>query len=303
MSIIETQAAKAAGKLFRKAIFSPKLPVKAIRENYDAILSTVTLPNNVDRQEVDAGNVKADLLIPEMAIGERTILYAHGGDFVAGSRRSARNLCASLAHESASRLLLPEYRLAPEYPFPTALEDLFGAYAWLLRQGIPPSEIYFAGDGAGANLVISLVHYLSTKQTRRPRGVIAISPWVDLECAGSSMHDRKILDPIHSPETLALEALQYTYQANFKNPHVSPINGDFQFFPDLYVQCGSAEILVDDARRLAKKAQNENTLVTLDIEQDMWHLFQANDALTPRAHLAVKKIGQWVRSRASAEGN
>src|SRR5574344_1920095 len=151
MSITETQAAKTAGKLFRKAVFNPKLHVKTIRENYDAILSTVTLPNNVDRQEVDVGTVMADMLIPEMAIGDRTILYAHGGDFVAGSRRSARTLCASLAPESACRLLLPEYRLAPEYPFPNALEDMFAAYAWLLRQGVPASEIFLAGDGAGAN--------------------------------------------------------------------------------------------------------------------------------------------------------
>ena len=104
---------------------TPNSRQKPARANYDALLGTVMLPNNIDRQEVDVGPVMADLLIPELAIGKRTILYAHGGGFTSGSRLSARNLCASIAHESACRLLLPEYRLAPEYPYPTALEDLY----------------------------------------------------------------------------------------------------------------------------------------------------------------------------------
>lgn len=298
MPISDTHALKTAGKLFKKAVYNQKTPVKTVRANYDAVLGTLMLPNNIDRQEVDTGTVQADLLIPEMAIGKRTILYAHGGGFISGSRLSARNLCASIAHESASRLLLPEYRLAPEYPFPTALEDLYGSYAWLLRQGVSPSDIIFAGDGAGANLVISLVHYLDSKQVKLPQAVIAISPWVDLACDSASMTARKTPDPVYTRDVFSGEALLYTYQANFSNPHVSPIHGDFSVFPNLYIQCGTSEILFDDATRLARKAENSGANVTLDVEEGMWHLFQAIDTLTPRAHIAVKKIGKWIRDGA-----
>jgi len=295
MPITDAQALRQAGKLFSKAVFNPKVPIKTIRSNYDAILGTVTLPNNMDKKEVDVGPVLADLLTPELAIGKRIILYAHGGGFISGSRLSARNLCASLAHESASKLLLPEYRLAPEHPFPSALEDMFASYMWLLHQGIPSGDIIFAGDGTGANLMLALVHLLGDKRVNRPAAVIAISPWVDLACDTAIFTQRKSPDPIHTREILANVALQYTFQSNFPNPQVSPIHGDFSLFPHLYIQCGTEEILLDDAERLARKAENSGVQVTLDIEKGMWHLFQSIDSLTPRAHTAVKKIGQWVR--------
>ena len=291
----DTHMLRQVGKMFRKTLPGSRLSVKTIRSNYDDLLGTTMLPNNMDRQEVNVGPVLADLLVPEMAIGKRTILYAHGGGFISGSRFSARNLCASLAHESACRLLLPEYRLAPEFPYPTALEDMYNAYAWLLREGIPSGDILFAGDGAGGNLVLALVQYLQSKSVRLPSGVIALSPWINLQCDTASYIARKSPDPIFTREVLAEEALLYTKEENFTNPNVSPIFGDFSFFPPIFIQCGSEEILLDDAKRLAQKASNAGIPVTLDIHEGMWHLFQSIDSLTPEAHLAVRKIGQWVR--------
>jgi acetyl esterase/lipase len=296
MSIQDEHTIRQAGKYFKKAVYNPKLPLKTFRANYDEILGTTILPNNIDRQEVDVGPIPADLLIPELAMGKRTILYAHGGGFVAGSRFSARNLCCSLAHESACKLLLPQYRLAPEYPFPTAVEDLYRAYAWLLHQGIPSGDIVFAGDGSGANLVLSLIQYLDAERVTLPRAVVVLSPWINLSCDTSSYSVRKNPDPIYSREILSALALQYTYQSNFTNSRVSPILGDFSFFPPLYIQCGSEEILVDDSTRLAQKATNAEVSVTLDIRQGMWHLFQAVDSLTPQARLAIQDIGKWIRS-------
>jgi acetyl esterase/lipase len=297
----DSQAIRQAGKLFKKAVYNPKTPIKTLRANYDALLGTILLPNNVDRMEVDIGDIAADMLVPELAIGKRTILYAHGGGFVAGSRLSARNLCASIAHESACKLLLPEYRLAPEYPFPTAIENLFAAYCWLLRHGCASDDIVFAGDGAGANLAIALVFYLKEHNEPVPSGVVALSPWADLSCNSASFNARKSPDPYLTHEMLATEALQYTYQSNFQNPLVSPVLGDFSAFPPLFIQCGSEEILVDDSTRLAKKAELSGVNVTLDIEDGMWHLFQAIDTLTPRARLAVQKIGAWIRGGLGGE--
>lgn len=288
-------ALRAAVRRYRKTVYSPKIPVKQHRAAYDEAFGTVLLPNNIDRRPVDAGGVPAELLVPELAIGGRTILYAHGGGFIAGSPRASRNLCASLAHESASRLLLPEYRLAPEYPFPTALEDLFNAYKWLLAGGTAPQDIILAGDGTGANLALSLVHYLHKNRAPNPGAALVISPWVDLACETGSFTNRKNPDPLYSREILSQLATLYTYQDNFKNPLVSPIHGDYLAFPPLYIQCGSREILLDDAKNLAARVHALGGSATLDVQEGMWHLFQAADALTPRAHLAVKAMGEWIR--------
>jgi len=287
---------KTAGKIFRKAAYNPKTPIRSLRQHYDAVFAVKALPNNIDLRQEEIGTIAADILVPELALGRRTILYAHGGWYSLGSRLASRNLCASLAHESATRLVIPEYRLAPEYPFPTALEDLYNSYAWILRQGTAPSEVVFAGDGSGAALAISLVHYLETKGVPRPAGVVAISPWVDLTCSGPSFSARKSGDPILSRDALVSLSHQYTYQSNFQNPHVSPIFGDFSLFPPLFVQYGTEEILRGDAARLAERARAAGVEVVEDAWDGMWHLFQAIDTLTPNAHLAVRKIGQWVRA-------
>ncbi|HOF86148.1 MAG TPA: alpha/beta hydrolase [Treponemataceae bacterium] len=289
------QALKQAVKVLKKSVFSPRVPVKTLRHNYDTIFGTPRLPNNMDRKVVTIGPVEADLFEPELALEQRTILYAHGGGFVAGSRYASANLCASLAHESAARLLLPDYRLAPEYPFPTALEDLYQCYSWMLKEGIPHDEIVFAGDGAGANLVISLVHYLESKSVRLPGAVIALSPWIDLSCTSPVFMSRKNPDPLYTRDVFCQLALQYTYQGNFGNQNVSPIHGDFSRFPPLYIQCGTRELLLDDARRLAEKVQHAARPVVLDVVDNMWHLFQAIDTLTPEAQHAVRRVGAWVR--------
>jgi acetyl esterase/lipase len=297
----DAHAIRQAGKLFKKIAYNPKTPIKTLRANYDALFGSVFLPNNIDRKTVDLGNIEGDFLDPELALGKCAILYAHGGGFVAGSRAAARNLCASLAHESACKLLLPEYRLAPEHPYPTALEDLYAAYGWLLRQGFAGKEIIVAGDGSGGNLAISLTHYLAQKNAPLPAGVVAYSPWVDLACESTPFQARKSPDPVHSRDMLAAYATHYTYKSNFTNPQVSPVLADFAGFPPLFIQCGSEEILLDDIKRLAAKATKSGVAVTTDIEDGMWHLFEAIDSLTPRARLAVQRTGKWIRERLADE--
>ncbi len=295
MSYSDSRALREASRTYRRAVYSQKTPVKTHRAAWDEAFGSASLPNRMDCREVEAGSVTADYLVPELAIGSRIILYAHGGGFIAGSRKASRNLCASLAHEGACRLLLPEYRLAPEYPFPTALEDLFGAYRYLLREGTAPSDIVFAGDGAGANLAISLIHYAQKYKAPLPGAVAVLSPWVDLACATESFSRRKSQDPLFTRETFTQLATLYTYQDNFANPLVSPIHGDYTLFPRLYVQCGEREILLDDAKALAARVTAAGGEAVLDVRKGMWHLFQAADAITPEAHLAVRDLGTWIR--------
>lgn len=292
---MDVQASKQAAKLFKKTIWNPKTPIKTSRKLYDDLLGNHLLPNNVDLHEVDIGPVFADLLSPELAFEKRIILYAHGGNFISGSRFSARSLCASIAHESASRLLVPEYRLAPEFPFPTAIEDLYHAYAWLLKQGYPAKQILFAGDGAGGNLALALTHNLLGRNLPLPAALVLLSPWTDLSCEQIGNSANKNLDLINSKETLVNIAHQYTYASNFTNPQASPCFADYSHFPPVYIQCGSQEILLEDAKYLKRKLEAAQTQVILDVEEGMWHLFQAIDSLTPKAHKAVQRIGQWIR--------
>ncbi len=302
MGIAEQKAAREAAKLFKKAVYSGKIPLKTVRSHFDALLGVRSLPNNVDRREVTAGTVTCDCLVPELALGNKTVLYAHGGGFNSGSRFAYRNLCTSIAHESACKVLVPEYRLSPEYPFPTALEDLYNSYAWLLREGISPFDIVIAGDGAGGTLALSLVRYLDTRHVPLPAGLALISPWTDLTLSGSSLQTNRKADQILSKEILSIHAHQYTYQSNFSNPQVSPLLGSFNTFPPLFIQCGSEEALLDDSVRLAEKAKKEGVNVTLEIWDGMWHLFQAIDSLSPQAHLAIKQLGLWIRGLKHASG-
>ncbi len=282
-------------KAFRKAVYSPKTPIKTTRKNYDALLGNPILPNNIDIEEIAAGEVPCDVIAPEFAVESFTILYAHGGGFVSGSRYAYRNFCASLAHETACRLVLPEYRLAPEHPYPAALEDLCAAFTWTTEHMAKPAFIIFAGDGAGGNLALSLIHYLKSKQYPLPAAAILFSPWVD---ASESAHkkNKKNPDPVFEPEVLSRQVLQYTYSSNLANPGVSPIFGDFAGFPPLYIQCGSNELLAEDSKRLAEKARESGAEAELEVFENMWHFFQGFDSVTPEAGTAVKKAGAWARS-------
>ncbi len=291
----DAQALRRAVKTYKKTVYTPKVPVKTLRAHIDEVHRVTRIPNNVDVHEENLDSVVSDILVPEFAIGQKTMLYAHGGGFIAGSRKSYRNLCASLSHECASRLVLPEYRLAPEYPFPTALEDLYRVYTSLLKAGNAAGDIVFAGDGSGATLVLALAHYARSRKVPMPSGVVLLSPWVDLTCTTPSFSKKHCEDPLYTRDTYIAQALLYTWRENLTNPHVSPLNGDFSFFPNTYVQCGDRDILIDDARALASRLEREHVTCRLDIQEGMWHLFQAADALTPHAHRAVQRIGAWVR--------
>lgn len=290
----ELTSIQKTAKAFRKAVYNQKLPMCTIRKNFDMLLGNPILPNNIDREEISVNGIQADILIPEIAVENFTILYAHGGGFITGSRYAYRNFCSSLAHETACRLVLPEYQLAPEHPYPAALEDLYAVYSYLVKKRVKPESIIFAGDGAGGNLVLSLIHFLKSKNMKPPVAVILFSPWVDISNTNRKKN-KKSADPVFTNEILTGQALQYTFESNFTNPYVSPVLGDLSGFPPMYIQCGSCDLLLEDTRKLVEKAGEYGVAVTTDIKPDMWHLFQAFDSVTPEARIAVKDTGEWIR--------
>jgi len=284
-------------KLFKKTLYSSKIPLSTIRAEYDAFFYTPYVPNNTDITRISIAAVPTEVLEPEVAAANRVVLYAHGGSFVSGSCKAARNFCASLAHECACNLFLPEYRLAPEYPFPAGLEDIFITYRGITKKyDIPPASIVVAGDGAGAALAVALVHYLKQKKLPLPAALALISPWLDVSCSNEEINGLRKSDKFLVKESLEAAAGRYTTADNFQNPLVSPIYGSFTDFPPVFIQCGGREILLADARVLAQKIEAAGGQVQLDVWPEMWHFFQAMEAQAKEAHIAVEKTGRWVQS-------
>ena len=292
-----TNSLRQIQKLFKQTLYSSKIPLSTIREEYDSFFYSPYLPNNTDITRDTIGSVPVEILEPEVAAAKRVILYAHGGSFVNGSCKAARNFCASFAHECACKLFLPEYRRAPEYPFPAGLEDIFVTYRGILKKyAFSPASVVIAGDEAGANLAIALIHYLKQKKLPQPAALVLISPWLDISCSNEEIHTLQKSDKFLLKEALQAAAGRYTTFDNVQNPLVSPLYGSFTNFPPVFIQCGSQEILSADAKALAQKIEAVGGQAQLDIWPEMWHFFQAMDAQAKEAHLAVEKLGQWVQS-------
>ncbi len=282
-------------KQFKKATYSAKTSLEELREEYEHIFYSPHIPNNVEILETEFKNIKADVLKPEIAVSGRTILYAHGGSFIAGSRKSYRNFCASFANESSSNLYLAEYRLSPEYPFPTALEDLYTVYAGLIETGkTVPHNLILAGDGAGGGLATALIHYLKNKKLPLPVCAVLISPWADLTGSNERINTKK--DFVFSKESLSRSVKLYTYEKNAANELVSPLLGNFENFPRTFIQCGGDEILLSDAQALLQKIESAGGTAELHVYEKMPHLFQALPDTFAEAHLAVEELGQKINS-------
>ena len=292
-----TNSLRQIQKLFKQTLYSSKIPLSTIREEYDSFFYSPYLPNNTDITRDTIGSVPVEILEPEVAAAKRVILYAHGGSFINGSCKAARNFCASFAHECACKLFLPEYRRAPEYPFPAGLEDIFVTYRGILKKyAFSPASVVIAGDEAGANLAIALIHYLKQKKLPQPAALVLISPWLDISCSNEEIHTLQKSDKFLLKEALQAAAGRYTTFDNVQNPLVSPLYGSFTNFPPVFIQCGGKEILSADAKALAQKIEAVGGQAQLDIWPEMWHFFQAMDAQAKEAHLAVEKMGQWVQS-------
>ncbi len=288
-------------KQFRKSLFSTKMSTEETRKRYEEILYSPHIPNNVDVSEKELKNIPTDILKPEIAVFGRTILYAHGGAFVAGSRKAYRNFCATIANIASANLYLPEYRLAPEYPFPTPLEDLYSVYAKMIEaEKIQPENLILIGDGAGAALILSLINYLKDKNLPTPAMLVLISPWADITCSSEDLKLNRKKDFMLSREVLYNAANLYTYENNLQNKLVSPMFANFKGFPKTIIQCGGNEILRADAEELSDRFEEAGSICELTVYENMPHLFQALPDYFEQSHLAVEKIGKDINDFFSA---
>jgi epsilon-lactone hydrolase len=244
----------------------------------------------------------AEWISNNQCTADKIILYIHGGAYGYCSTDTHRALAARIMTVSGVKVLLPEYRLAPEHPFPAALEDTLLAYHWLLNQGFQESNIILAGDSAGGGLCVASTLLLRDRNEPLPAAVICLSPWMDLTSTGESYRKNKFKDPYITIELINHMAKQYVGKESLDHPLISPVYADFHGFPPLYIQVGSIELVLSDAVTLAQKAKEADVDVQLTIWKGMWHIFQISRTL-PEARQATRDIGQFMKKAFSKKSN
>ncbi len=220
------------------------------------------------------------------------ILYCHGGGYSTGSCLYARTLTTKLAMSTSMDVLSFDYRLAPEHPYPAALEDAMKAWNYLMQFGYGARDVIIAGDSAGGNLALTLVHKLKEEGRILPRGLVLMSPWTDLTSSGKSHETRKEMDPVLHKEYLEQMIHNYAEGQELDNPLISPLFGDFSDFPSTYIQVGDNEVLLNDATMLHKKMVKANVPVQIDVFKGMWHVFQMSPFKT--AYEAMEKNAEFI---------
>jgi monoterpene epsilon-lactone hydrolase len=266
-----------------------------LRAKYEEIASSHLLPPGVNYQPVDAGGVSAEWLNGSQVRDDCAMLYAHGGCYGTGSVSTHRDLMTRLSIETSMRVLGLNYRLAPEHPFPAAVEDTVAAYRWLLHTGIEAARIVVAGDSAGAGLVLALTIALRDDGLPLPGAVVCLSPWVDLALTGESMESKSAEDAVASREMLQTWSKLYLGDRDARSPLASPLYADLRGISPLLIQVGSAEVLLDDSTRLADRASAAGVKTTLEVWPEMIHVWQNFAAILPEGRQAIGHIGRFVR--------
>lgn len=249
-----------------------------------------------------AHSVPAHWASAKDACDERVILYFHGGGYVFGSPRTHRAMLARLSAMTGIAACLPEYRLAPENPFPAAIEDAMTAYHTLLDRGIAPDQIIMGGDSAGGGLVLALLGEIVARSLPKPAGVFALSPLVDLTFSGDSFVNNEQSDVMLPASRARDMARLYLQGAAPVDPRASPLQADFTGSPPVFLTVGDREILLDDTRRMAAHLRGQNIMVEDNIVPDhphVWHIFQR---ILPEADQGLRDVAAWIKPLLSRSG-
>jgi epsilon-lactone hydrolase len=255
------------------------------------------VPDDVVVTDVIASGVAAHWLAAPGTDADRVLLFLHGGGFEFGSVRSDGELAARLGRAAGMRVLFPEYRLAPEHPFPAAIDDVLAAWRWLRTdEGLSASSIAVAGDSAGGGLAVALLVAARDAGEALPAAAVLMSPTVDLTSSGASMTERADQDPISTPAMLRQFAADYLAGADPRTPLASPLFASLSGLPPLLIQVGTADLLLSDSERLATAATEAGVDVTLQVGEGLPHVYQLMLG-TPEAAEATEQIGQFLRAR------
>lgn len=268
-------------------------PLGDIRRDADRLFSA--RPSvGASAQPVRIGGIDAEWIAAPAARSDRAVLYFHGGGYSIGSIDSHRDLCERLSRAAKARVLALAYRLAPEHPFPAALDDALAAYRWLLGQGLAPTQLAIAGDSAGGGLSLATLVSLRRDGIPLPACAALMSPWVDLECTGESMTSRAATDPLVSKAMTGGMAAAYLPSGDLRNPLASPLHAALDGLPPLLIHVGSRETLLDDSTRIAAKARAAGVDVRLKQWEGMIHVFQLFADRLDEGEASLGELGAFI---------
>lgn len=262
--------------------------------------SEFEVPDSVKIEKVSSGGVAAEWVIESSANPDNRIAFFHGGGFVAGELASRRPFASWLSKATGCSILLIDYRLAPEHPFPAAVEDSISSYRWLCKNGPygknPASKTFIGGDSAGGCLALSILLGLKEVNEDVPNAVFTLSAFLDMAVTGNSVSTREDLDILFKRSHLKKFAELYLAGQDPTEPFASPLYGDLSGFPPILMQVGDAELLLDDSIRFAEKAEKAGVNVTLEVYPEMFHIWQMFGPLFPEAQKAINRIGEFINS-------
>jgi epsilon-lactone hydrolase len=275
----------------------PELDPLAMRERLEQMSKLMQLPPDVATEPTTVDGVPAEWVSTPEAHEDRVVLYLHGGGYVMGSLNSHRDLAGRVSRAAGARVLNVDYRLAPEHPHPAAVDDATAAYRALLAEGYDSGDVAIAGDSAGGGLTVATLVALRDQGDPLPAAGVCISPWVDLEGIGDSMTTKADVDPMVQRDPLVRMAGFYLGDLHPRTPLAAPLYADLSGLPPLLIHVGTAETLLDDSTRIAERAREVGVDVTLELWDEMIHVFHAFAPILPEGQQAIEKIGEFLRAR------
>lgn len=263
------------------------------RQSQDYIGSILGSTKEISFREIQIGDMYAEWVSVNRAhMKKYVILHCHGGGYSTGSSLYARTLTTKLAASTSMDVLCFDYRLAPEHPYPAAVEDVMAVWNYLMLLGYGARDVIVTGDSAGGNLALALMLKLKQEERLLPRGLALLSPWTDLTSSGQSFQTKAELDPVLNRDYIDRMVTAYAEGQALENPLISPLFGDFTGFPPTYIQAGENEILLSDAQRLYQKLLEAGVSARLEIFEGMWHVFQMSPFKT--AAEAMDKNAEFI---------
>ncbi len=272
--------------------------VADMRARLDKIARFLKRAFGVAVEATTVNGLYAEWLRPKAARADKVLLYLHGGAYLVGSCRTHRQMVSHIARAGGVQALVPEYRLAPEHPFPAAIEDAVGVYRWLLANGFSADNIFIAGDSAGGGLTVATLLELRHGGFPMPAAVVLLSPFLDVTASGESATTRADQDPWFDAKDMAVVTDNYCPPGtDLKNPLVSPVFANVAGLPPTYIQVGDDEILLSDSTRFADKMKEAGLDAEIEVWPEMWHVFQLFIGKMPESRRAIKRIGAYLARR------
>lgn len=311
------QDRKAALKKIKTLSYSQKVDTESFRKKIEEIFSTDYIPGKVEITEKEFGGVSCSIICPELFSANRAMIYIHGGNFIAGSRQSWTSFCSTFATATSTKIILPEFRLAPEHPFPAQAEDIENVFKSVLlsekinlkmnstddidiKEDKEKPEIIIAADSTGASIALSFLLGLDKKYLSEISKIILLSPILEYSFDDATVALKKLKDEVTNAESIRQCACMYTYESNISSYSVSPIKAEdslYEGFPEFYIQCGAKELMLPYNKQFELKLARSGVKCTLDIVEDMMFLFQLADESLMEAYESITRIGDWMNFR------